>query len=249
MSTSARASRVSVFAALAGFAAIQAGAAAAVPAKSEDGKPYIGGVWLVEKPQAQARTVAGTPPPLRPQAAEVYAKRKQAKASGKNAGDPVEECLPHGVPRLLSATRPIHILQKPKQITVLYEANHQARLFYIDEPLPAPASESTSAPDPTYNGYSVARWVGNTLVVDTIAMNDKTWLDDVGLPHSEALRLVERYELADPGRLRVTVTVTDPETFTAPWEMQLTFKRRPDLRLQENACAEKLWQPGAGEAG
>jgi hypothetical protein len=243
MSTNTRASRAAVFAALAGFAAVQA--AAAVPAKSEDGKPYIGGVWLVEKPQAEAKTVAGTPPPLRPQAAEVYAKRKQAKAGGTNAGDPVAECLPHGVPRLLSVTRPIHILQKPKQITVLYEANHQSRLFYIDEPLPAPEN----APDVTYDGYSVARWAGNTLVVDTIAMNDKTWLDDAGLPHSEALRLVERYELADPGRLRVTVTVTDPETFTAPWDMQLTLKRRPDLRLQEDACAEKLWQPSTGKGG
>ena len=237
MSTRARSSRVAVFAALVGFAA--------VPARGADGKPYMGGVWLVEKPQQQAKTIAGTPPPLRPQAAEIYAKRKQAIASGKNAGDPVAVCLPHGVPRLLSAARPIQILQKPKQITVLYEANHQARLFYIDEPLPAPEK----VPDITYDGSSYARWVGNTLVVDTISMNDKTWLDDVGLPHSEALRVVERYELADPGHLHVTVTVTDPETFTAPWQMQLTFKRRPDLRLQENPCAEKLWHPGTGEAG
>jgi hypothetical protein len=245
MSMSARASLAAVVAALAGFAVVPARATAPVPAKTEDGKPYIGGVWLVEKPQVEATTVAGTPPPLRPEAAQVYAKRKQAKASGKNAGDPVEECLPHGVPRLLSATRPLQILQKPKQITVLYEANHQARLFYLDEPLPAPES----APDVTYDGYSVARWVGNALVVDTIAMNDKTWLDDVGLPHSEALRLVERYELIGPEHLRVNVTVTDPETFTAPWQMQLTFKRRPDLRLHENPCAEKMWRPGTGEAG
>lgn len=245
MSTRAWFSRACAFAALVGFAAIQAGAAAAVPAKGEDGKPYIGGVWLVEKPQVEAKTAAGKTPPLRPQAAEIYAQRKQAKAGGKSAGDPVEECLPHGVPRLLSATRPVHILQKPKQITVLYEANHQSRLFYIDDPLPAPEN----APDVTYDGFSVARWVGNALVVDTIAMNDQTWLDDVGLPHSEALRVVERYELASPERLRVNVTVTDPETFTAPWEMQLTFKRRPDLRLQENACAEKLWHPESGEAG
>ena len=245
MSPRAHASRTAVVAALLGFAAVQADAAIAVPARSEDGKPYLGGVWLVEKPQSEAKTTAGKPPPLRPQAAELYAKRKQSKAGGANGDDPVEACLPHGVPRLLSAARPIHILQKPQQITVLHEANHQARLFYIDVPVPAPED----APDITYNGYSVARWVGNALVVDTIAMNDKTWLDDTGLPHSEALRLVERYELAGRERLRVNVTVTDPETFTAPWEMQLTFKRRPDLRLQENACAEKLWHPESGEAG
>jgi hypothetical protein len=245
MSTGVRSSSAALVAALAGLSAVPARATAPVPAKTEDGRPYIGGVWLVEKPQVEARTVAGTPPPLRPHAAEVYAKRRQAKASGKNASDPVEECLPHGVPRVLSAARPLQILQKPKQITVLYEANHQARLFYIDEALPAPEN----APDVTFDGYSVARWVGTALVVDTIAMNDKTWLDDAGLPHSEALRLVERYELADPEHLRVNVTVTDPETFTAPWEMQLTFKRRPDLRLHEDPCAEKLWRPGTREAG
>ncbi len=243
MSMRTRALGVTVFAALLSTAA--AHAAADVPAKSEDGKPYIGGVWVVEKPQVEARTTAGKPPPLRPQAAELYAKRKQAKASGNNADDPVEQCLPHGVPRLLSANQPMHILQKPKQVTVLYQANHQARLFYIDEPVPA----ADDAPDVTYNGSSFARWEGKALVVDTIALNDKTWLDDVGLPHSEALRLVERYELANPDRLRVTVTITDPETFTAPWQMQLTFKRQAGLRLREDACAEKLWDPGARTAG
>lgn len=232
-------------AALVGFLTAQAGAAAAIPAKNEDGKPFIGGVWLVEKPQVEAKTVAGKAPPLRPEAAALYAKRKQAKANGANADDPVEQCLPHGVPRLLSATRPIHILQKPKQITVLYEANHQARLLYMNEPLPPPED----APDPTFDGHSVARWDGNTLVVETIGMNDQTWLDEVGLPHTEALRVMERYELTSPDRLRVTITVTDPQTFTAPWDMQLTYKRRPDLRLKEDACAEKLWHPGGGDAG
>ena len=79
--------------------------------------------------------------------------------------------------------------------------------------------------------------------MDTIGLNDKTWLDDVGLPHGQALRVLERYELVDPEHLRVNVTVTDPETFTAPWHMQLTFKRRPDLRLKEDPCSEKLWHP------
>jgi hypothetical protein len=61
--------------------------------------------------------------------------------------------------------------------------------------------------------------------------------------------VAERYDLIDAEHLRVTVTVTDPDTFTAPWQMQLTYKRRPDLRFRENACAEKLWNPGTGKAG
>jgi hypothetical protein len=217
-------------------------AASAIPSKSEDGKPYIGGIWLVETPQSEVKTLAGKAPPLRPEAAQIFAKRKQAKAGGKDADDPAAFCLPHGVPRLLSVKQPIHILQKPKQISVLYEANHQARLFYLDEPLP----EADKMPDPTFNGHSVARWEGNALVAETLAMNAQTWLDDAGLPHSEALRIVERYELSSPDRLRVKITVTDPETFTAPWDMQLTYKRRPDLRFKEDACAEKLWHPDGG---
>jgi hypothetical protein len=237
-------SRTLAFATLLTFAAAHASAAAEA-AKSADGKPDFGGVWLVENPQAEAKTTAGKAPPLRPEAAALYAKRKQARAGGKNADDPVAQCLPQGMPRLLSTARPINILQKPKQITVLYEVNHQARQFYVDDPVPA----ADNMPDVTYNGTSVARWSGKALVVDTFAMNDLTWLDDSGLPHSDALRLVEHYELADPQHLRVNVTVTDPKTFTAPWDMQLTFKRQPGRRLQEDPCSEKLWHPGAGAAG
>jgi hypothetical protein len=213
-------------------------------------KPNLTGVWLVQQPQAELKTVDGKAPPLKPEAAKLYAERKAAKTSGKKSDethtDPGAICLPHGVPRLLNVAQPIMILQKPKQVTVLYQANHQSRQFYIDDPLPKAGEE----PDVTYNGTSFARWDKNTLVVDTLAMNDKTWLDDAGLPHTEALRVTERYTLTDPDHLRVDVTVTDPKTFTAPWSMQVTYKRRPDLRIQENACAEKLWHPpAAGSAG
>jgi hypothetical protein len=201
-------------------------------------EPSLGGVWLVENPQAEVKTTAGKTPPLEPEAAQLHAKRARA-GIGKNPEDPVAQCLPHGVPRLLNAARPIHILQKPKQVTVLYEANHQARMFYIDDPLPA----ADAMPDITFNGTSYARWSGDTLVVDTIAMNDQTWLDDSGLPHGLGLKVTERYELLGQDRLRVTATITDPETYTAPWDMQVTYKRRSDLRFKEDPCAEKLWHP------
>ncbi len=207
-------------------------------AQAATAEPSLGGVWLVESPQQEVTTTAGKPPPLKPEAAQLHAKRKQAGA-GKNPEDPVAQCLPHGVPRLLNAARPIHVLQKPKQITVLYEANHQARMFYIDEPLPA----ADAMPDITYNGTSYARWAGNTLLVETIALNDRTWLDDSGLPHGLQLKVTERYELLSPDRLRVTATITDAEHYTAPWDMQVNYRRRAELRFKEDPCAEKLWHP------
>lgn len=233
------------FIGLMAVAITQAYGASAASGKTADGKPDIGGVWLVEKPQKEVKTTAGKAPPLKPEAAALYAKRKQAVASGKDADDPAALCLPHGVPRLLNVARPIHILQKPKQITVLYEANHQHRMFYMDEAVPT----ADNMPDPTFDGFSVAKWSGTTLVVDTVAMNDQTWLDEVGLPHSEALKIVERYELDGADRLRVNLTVTDPETFTAPWEMQVTYRKQPGRRFTEDACSEKFWHPGKGNNG
>lgn len=233
--------RSAVLAATVVFVSAQAFADSAMPAKSEDGKPYFGGVWLVENPRAEVKTIDGKAPPLRPKAAELFAKRK---ADGK-ADDPAEDCVPHGVPRLLSVAQPINILQKPKQVTVLYQANHQARMFYIDDPLPKPEE----APDITFNGTSRARWSGDRLLVDTISFNDQTWLDDAGLPHSDQMTLMEQYELTDADHLRVTVTVTDPSMYTTPWKMQVTYRRQPGLRLQENACAEKFWHPPSNKAG
>lgn len=235
---SKRALQIAGLVAFATVVATQASAAG----RTADGKPDMGGVWLVEKPQKEVKTTSGKAPPLKPEAAATYAKRKQALASGneKEADDPAALCLPLGVPRLLNTPRPIHILQKPKQITVLYEVNHQARMFYLDEPLPS----ADKMPDPTFNGASVARWSGDALIVDTVAMNDQTWLDDMGLPHSEALKVTERYELSGADRLKVSVTVTDPETYTAPWQMQVTYKKQPGLRFKEDACSEKFWHPG-----
>jgi hypothetical protein len=222
--------RVALAAAAVGLASVSAQAAV----------PDFSGVWMVEKPQAEVKTLAGKVPPLLPDAAKVYAERRKSKAD-----DPVALCLPHGIPRLLNAAHPIQILQKPKQITVLYEANHQARLFYIDEQVPS----ADSAPDITFNGASYAHWEGQALVVETIAMNDQTWLDDAGLPHGLALKTVERYEQVKPDRLQVTVTVTDPEHYSAPWDMRLLYRKRPDLRFTQDACSEKFWHPGKDGSG
>ena len=216
----------------------------AVPASAAD-KPNLTGIWLVEKPQAELKTTAGKAPPFKPEAAQLYAKRKQAKAGGKKGEDPVALCLPHGVPRLLNAAQPIQILQKPKQLTVLYQANHQSRQFYIDDPMPA----ADSMPDPNYDGYSTAKWDGNALVVNTYSLNALTWMDDVGMPHGEKLTVVERYELTSPDTLHVKLTLTDPETFTTPWDTQLTYKRQPNLRFKEDVCAEKLWSPPPSGSG
>jgi hypothetical protein len=241
-----RASLAACLSAVVAFVALQASAAASTAEKTLDGKPNLTGVWLVEKPQAELKTIAGQAPPFKPEAAKIYAERKQAKASGKDAEDPLAICLPDGIPRLLNAAQPIHILQKPKHITVLYQANHQSRQFYLNDPIPT----GDDMPDPNFDGYSSAKWDGNALVVTTYGLNAETWMDDVGMPHGEKLTVVERYELTAPDTLHVKLTLTDPDTFTAPWDAQLTYKRKPNLRFREDVCAEKLWHPApSSESG
>ncbi len=93
--------------------------------------------------------------------------------------------------------------------------------------------------DPTFMGASVGRWDGDRLVVETSGFNTRTTLDRSGLPHSDALRLVERFRLIDQGRrLEDRVTITDPKTFSRPWSATVVFDRRPDLEPKEYLCSE-----------
>ena len=109
--------------------------------------------------------------------------------------------------------------------------NRLPRRAYFDEALPTDV-------DPHYLGYSVAKWDGDALVIDTNGFDDSTLLDNAGLPHSEALHLTERYQLsADGKRLHLGLTIEDPKTFSMPWSAQADYVKRPGYELQEDVCA------------
>ena len=101
------------------------------------------------------------------------------------------------------------ITQTPTLITILYEDLTYRQIFLDGRKLEAD-------PERTWMGYSVGRWEGDTLVVDSFGFNDRTWLDARGMPHTEALRMTERYRRETVGRMQVDLTVTDPGTFTSP---------------------------------
>jgi hypothetical protein len=92
-------------------------------------------------------------------------------------------------------------------------------------------------PDPTWKGHSVAKWEGETLVVDTIGFNDKSWLPN-GLPHTEKLRIIERYRRPDLAHLKIDVTIDDPGTFSKPWNIHMTWELAPGEELIEYVCPE-----------
>jgi len=91
--------------------------------------------------------------------------------------------------------------------------------------------------DPKWKGHSIGKWEGDTLVVDSVGFNDKSWLTD-GLPHTEQLHVIERYRRPDLAHLEIDVTMEDPGTFTKPWKLQMSFELAPGEELIEYVCAE-----------
>jgi hypothetical protein len=195
------------------------------------GTPNFTGKWLNTKPAGHLLTSDGHEPPLNAVGKTEYAKRAAALKAGDHKIDPISTCLMHGIPRLLYAPYPFLILQTTRNISFVHEANHTFRIIYWDKMPPEDA-------DPTYLGSSAAHIDGQTLVIDSVAFNDLTWLDYSGLPHGEKLTVQERYTLSDPKTISGTVLITDPQFYTAPWTAHFTLKRQPGMDLKESVCMD-----------
>jgi len=142
------------------------------------------------------------------------------------------KCLPDGVPHADLLPEPLKIIQIPGEFLFLYEVETIFRQIYTDgRKLPTDAA-------PTWLGYSVGKWDGDTLVVDTIGFNDLSWLDARGHGHSEDMRVEERFHRRDFGHLDVTVTITDPKIFTKPVTINFVEELLPDTDVFEHICAE-----------
>ena len=195
------------------------------------GTPNLTGKWAMPRRVTHLLTVEGREPPLNAAGKAEYARRQAALKAGDKKIDPISDCLMHGTPRLLYAPYPFLILQTTRSVNFVHEVNHTFRIIYWDKSFPEDA-------DPDYLGYSIAHFEGPTLVIDTIAFNDKTWLDYSGLPHGEKLKVQERYSLSGPDAIRGSVTITDPDYYSAPWTTNFTLKRQPGMDLKENVCMD-----------
>ncbi|HTV50760.1 MAG TPA: hypothetical protein VME21_06205 [Steroidobacteraceae bacterium] len=195
------------------------------------GTPNFTGKWLMQGPITHLLTTDGREPPLNAAGRAEYARRQAALQRGDRSVDPLSHCLMHGVPRLLYAPYPFLILQTTRSIAFVHEANHTFRIIYWDKMLP-------EDPDPDWLGYSIARFEGRTLVIDTIGFNDKTWLDYSGLPHGEKLRVQERFTLKDASTIEGTVTLSDPDFYRWPWSTRFVLKKQDGMQLRENVCTD-----------
>jgi hypothetical protein len=132
----------------------------------------------------------------------------------------------------MNTPMPVEIMQEPNRIAILFEAWQTFKV------IPTDGRDHPKNVDETWMGNSVGRWEGDTLVIDTIGLNDKTRLDTIGHPHSNQLHVVEKLTRTDPMHIAYEVTVTDPKAYKEPFQNKRVFTLKPDWELMEYSCEE-----------
>jgi hypothetical protein len=203
------------------------------PARNDPAHPYVtNNEFRATGKQPTYRIADLSNPNIKPWAKEIMKRENDKALSGGIPFSARASCMPAGVPAFMMAVvEPIHFIQTPKQVTMIFSGDAQVRRVYLDVP-------HSANPKPSWYGESVGHYEGDTLVVDTIGLNDKTFIDNYRTPHTEKLHVIERYKLIDGGKtLQVTFRVEDPDTFHQPWSA-IGKLRRVQMPMHEEACAE-----------
>ncbi len=217
--------------------------------KTADGKPDLSGLWETIR-TGTGQVIVGTDVaplsrtsqfwnigaglegdlPLQPWAKEL----RDQRVARHSQDNPDAHCLPIGITQLHNHPQPRKIIQTPSVIVILYEANGGVRQIFTDgRPLP------TRDPQPWWYGYSVGRWDGDTLVVETTGFKDGGWLDVNGAPLTDAGKITERFRRVNFGNLEIDVTVDDPKAYTRPWTaVKIRQRLLADEELIEFVCGE-----------
>jgi hypothetical protein len=200
--------------------------------RTPDGKPDLSGKWS-SKDNTFARNLATglkeEDVPFQPWAKALFDKRKDGSYSRE---DPDANCLPQGVPKIGALAYPWRVIQTPGSIVIIYEAFTLWRQIFMD------GRELVADANPTWMGYSTAKWDGDTLVVDTRGFNGRLWLDQLGRPSTHALHVIERFHRRDFGHMDIHVTIDDPGAYMRPWSVAQEVALRHDTELMEFICNE-----------
>ena len=189
--------------------------------KTRDGKPDLSGVWY-PGPDLEPAV-----PTMLPWAEEVFKKR-----SATVGDDPRAQCLPSGIVRTHGLDL-AKIVQTPALLIMLVESSVPGvRQVFMDGRSHPPSLEAS------WLGHSVGRWEGDTLVIDTIGLNDRVWLDLAGHPQTEKAHIVERYRRPDLGHLEIEITIDDPGAYLRPWKVRRRLDLAPDEEILEYICNE-----------
>jgi hypothetical protein len=237
--------------------------------RTPDGKPDFTGIWnLAPGPgrgrggKGKGKEVPPPPPPppsddapplatffniaanikggapLQPWAAEVLAKRR----ADNSKDNPDAHCLPMGLMQFHEHPQPRKIIQTPKEVVIMYEANYGLRQIYLDgRTLPG------NDPDPWWFGYSIGHWDGDTLVVETSGYRDDVWLDVWGTPMTSDARTIERFRRPNFGSMQIDVTIDDPKAYTKPFTVRVNHRLAPDTEMIEFICQDRDAQHYVGK--
>jgi hypothetical protein len=217
--------------------------------RTADGKVDLSGVW-----QSPSGGLGGAPPPpmtfsegppvagfldiaqnikggapLNPEGAKLLEQRKAV--NGRD--NPEAACLPMGILQFHTQGAPRKIIQTRDVLVILYEASMGVRQIFTDG-----RAAPTDDPQPWWYGYSVGRWDGDTLVVETTGLRDGGWLDVFGTPLTDAAKVTERFRRPSYGRMEIDVTIDDPKVYTQPWTVRVNQRIMPDQELLEFVCLE-----------
>ncbi len=212
------------------------------PDKRVNGEPVVTGIDESARPPltpwGQARFDAAVP-------------FMGPRAHAGKENNPSLRCEPEAVPKSLILPNPFEIVQIPGRMFMFFEEFHLWRTIWTDgRPLP-------KDPDPSYLGYSVGHWEGDTLVVETVGFNDKPWVDSYGNPRSEQMHLTERYRRVDESNLELQIIMDDPKAYTGKWiNAPRLYKHEPGWELgeffcivdEENEYSSKVRKPAGGSA-
>jgi hypothetical protein len=199
--------------------------------RTADGKPDLSGIWSGAGPMYRFNITQDLQPQdIQPWAEALFLQR--VRESRKDS--PLAKCMPVSVPyhQFFNMTR---LVQTPNLMVILHESpNSPHRMVFTD------GRDLPKDPNPTYLGYSVGKWEGDTLVVTTAGFNDKGWLDSAGHPVTESLRVTERYQRRDFGHMDFEITIDDPKVFNKPFTIKTQRLLQADTELLEDVCENEL---------
>jgi hypothetical protein len=205
----------------------------------------LSGVWMLDRPRLQTVVerywIYEFIPEEPPMTAWGAARYKATKSSFGTHSFPLAEtndpifrnCSPTGFPRIFTHPFPMQVVQTPGEVIMLFEWDSTRHEIFTD------GRPHNTALGPLWMGDSIGHWEGDTLVADTVNFNDKTWLDRVGHPHSDALHVVERIRRVNHNHLLDDITIEDPKAYTKPWKAELNFLLRPTWTLGEQFCEDQ----------
>jgi hypothetical protein len=192
------------------------------PVEQDRNRPYVSNdEFRVSGKQPTDQLADLKNPILQPWAKEIVAKRNALVLEGKPANPPHASCWPVGVPGFIlrPMTEPMYFVQTPKMVVMILSSKQEIRHIYL-------TGKHSANLKPSWYGESIGHYEGDTLVVDTIGIDDRTWVDGFGTPHSKDLHVIERYRLIEGGEvLEASLRVEDPGAFTTPWNATQRFRQ------------------------